>query len=59
MPTTKKSPIQVKVPTGKAAEVVREQRFQIARARLATRIQEANLSEQEIMAEVQAFRAGK
>ena len=59
MRTIKKTPVEVKVLTGKAAESVREQRFQIARARLATRIQEANLSEEEIMAEVRAFRSGK
>ncbi len=55
----KKQPVEVKVLTGKAAEAVLEQRFQLARARLATRIQEANLSEEEIMAEVRAFRSGK
>jgi hypothetical protein len=59
MRTTKKPPVEVKVLTGTAAEAVREQRFQVARARLTARIQEANLSEEEIMAEVRAFRAGK
>lgn len=59
MRTTKQSPVEVKVLTGTAAEAVREQRFQVARARLAARIQEANLSEEEIMTEVRAFRAGK
>ncbi len=38
---------------------MREQRFQVACARLAARIQEATHSEEEIMAEVQVFRAGK
>ncbi len=55
----KKQPVEVKVLTGKATEAVLEQQFQVARARRATRIQEANLSEEEIMAEVRAFRAGK
>ena len=54
-----KPPVQVKILTGKEAEVVREQRFQAACVRLAARIEEANFSEEEILAEVQAFRAGK
>ena len=54
-----KRPVEVKVLTGKEAEIIREQRFQAARARLAARIEEANFSDEEIMAEIQAFRAGK
>ena len=54
-----KRTVEVKVLTGKEAQVIREQRFQAARARLAARIEEANFSDEEIMAEVQAFRAGK
>lgn len=53
-----KRTVEVKVLTGKEAEAIREQRFQAARARLAARSEEANFSD-EIMAEVQAFRAGK
>ena len=56
MRTTKKS-VEVKVLTGKAAQAVWEQWFQLARARLASRIQQSNLSEEEIMAEILAFRA--
>jgi len=51
-----KPPVEVVVLTGQEAERVREQRFQAARARLAKRINAANLSAEEIMAEVQAFR---
>lgn len=51
-----KPPVEVVVLTGQEAERVREQRFQAARARLAKRINAADLSAEEIMAEVQAFR---
>lgn len=54
-----KRPVEVKILKGKEAQTILEQRFQSARARLAARIEEANLSDEEIMAEVQAFRAGK
>ncbi len=50
---------RLKVVGGEEAAAMREQRYQRARARLAPKIQEANLSEEEIMAEIQAFREGK
>jgi hypothetical protein len=53
-----KPPVDIKIATGPAADQIREQRFQAARARLAARIEEANLSVEEIMAEVEAFRKG-
>ncbi|MCY0908797.1 MAG: hypothetical protein OWR62_10455 [Sulfobacillus thermotolerans] len=53
-----KPPIDIKIVTGAAAEKIREYRFERARARIAAQIEEANLSVEEIMAEVEAFRKG-
>ncbi len=54
-----KRTVEVKVLTGKEAEVIRQQRYEDAFARIAQRIQNNPFSEEEIMAEVQAFREGQ
>ncbi|WP_171822567.1 hypothetical protein [Sulfobacillus thermosulfidooxidans] len=50
---------RLKVVTGKESAALREHRYQIARAHLALKIQEVHLSDEDIMAEIQALREGE
>jgi len=54
-----KVPVRINVVMGKKAEAIRQRRYEDALARIAKRIQNDPFSEEEIMAEVQAFREGK
>ncbi len=54
-----KAPTRITVVTGGQAQAIRKQRYEAARARLSQRIQAAPISEEEILAEVQAFREGQ
>ncbi len=57
--TVAKKPVNIKILTGKEAEAVRQQRYEDALAQIAQRIQDKPFSEEEIAAEVKAFREGK
>ena len=54
-----KAPVRINVVMGKKSEAIRQQRYEDALVRIAKRIQNDPFSEEEIMAEVQAFREGK
>lgn len=54
-----KEPTPVIVLGGKEAEAVRQQRYEKVLARIAQKVQDAPFSEEEILAELQAFREGK
>ena len=54
-----KEPTPVIVLAGKEAEAVRQQRYEKVLARIAQKVQDTPFSEEEILAELQAFREGK
>ncbi len=54
-----KEPIRIKIVTGEEAKAVRKQRYESVLVRIGQRIKDAPFSEEEIMAEVKAFRDGK
>ena len=55
----RQGPVRINVVMGKKSEAIRQQRYEDALARIAKRIQNDPFSEEEILAEVQVFRADK